>query len=417
MTSTVATCPAFLTQSIPLQGWGRAQKQPGQKWQHTPFPSSQEEAYRYFPFHRFLQYSKKLQVSGLSIEKPMIPQEYECCLVFVGGVFSPTLSRLHMLPKQVVVLPLASALQGSYGAFIARHLERLWKEETDYFALTSGALQGGGVFVYIPPYIEVPCPIHVVYIGDDLAKVEAPCMHVFVGSHSHLHVVEVRSTQRGICAGLMDIVVEAKGRVHYEVLAQEAAEAMSVWSTRVEVKAEGKFISSLISKGNACMRQGYRFSLQGEASEVELSTLCAVQGKNHAHIHVQMDHKAPHSRSYQLCKNLLQDASRASFSGTIAVEGQKTSAYQLCKSLLLSDHCLVYTRPNLEIGADDVKASHGATISQMDPQELLYLRTRGVPIEQAQALLLQGFCQEIMAKITHKPLQEQAKNALAEIYA
>jgi Fe-S cluster assembly protein SufD len=167
------------------------------------------------------------------------------------------------------------------------------------------------------------------------------------------------------------------------------------------LKKESKLHSYFATFGSPGFRRDYSVALLGERSEAHLKGLTALGGKAESHIHVHMDHIAPLCQSRQFFKNVLIEKGRSSFTGKIYVRrpAQKTEAYQLNKNLLLSDLATANTKPNLEIFADDVKASHGATVAQLDEDQLFYLRTRGIPCSEAKGLLTMGFCQEILEDI------------------
>lgn len=131
--------------------------------------------------------------------------------------------------------------------------------------------------------------------------------------------------------------------------------------------------------------------------------------KREAHTHIFMEHQAPHCRSFQLFKSVLNDFSRSSFEGKIMVRqaAQKTEAFQLNNNLLLSDHAHADSKPNLEIFADDVKASHGATVGQLDIDQLFYMKTRGFSDQAAKNLLIFGFCEQVVEMITLPSLREE----------
>ena len=138
--------------------------------------------------------------------------------------------------------------------------------------------------------------------------------------------------------------------------------------------------------------------LAEENSEAQLYGLARLHGETESHIHATVEHIAPHTRSRQHFKSVLQDRSRVSFEGKIRVlpAAQKTEAYQLNNTLILSDAASANAKPNLEIFADDVKASHGATVGQLDQEQIFYFRSRGLGLEQSKALLIHGFCKEIL---------------------
>ena len=168
-----------------------------------------------------------------------------------------------------------------------------------------------------------------------------------------------------------------------------------------EFEKECQFRSVSLTHGSKVHRTSYALSLKGENSEVDLKGLWDLEGAKRAHTHVTIRHESPHARSMQLFKGLLKGSSQSSFEGKILVDpiAQKTQAYQLNHNLLLSDGCIANSKPNLEIFADDVKASHGATVSQLKPDQLFYLKSRGLGEQKAKELLVQGFCQEITDQI------------------
>jgi Fe-S cluster assembly protein SufD len=165
------------------------------------------------------------------------------------------------------------------------------------------------------------------------------------------------------------------------------------------------------------VRQDFCVQLQGERAEAALNGLSLLTGSRQTHTHVLMKHEAPHTRSSQLFKTILADTSRFSFSGKIYVcrEAQKTEAYQSNHNLLLSPHALAYSKPNLEIFADDVKASHGATVSKLKEDHLFYLKTRGLPMEIAKKLLVIAFGQEIIHKVVYPDFTQQMQKQIEDI--
>ena len=149
--------------------------------------------------------------------------------------------------------------------------------------------------------------------------------------------------------------------------------------------------------------------LNGENSEADLKGLWILREHQHAHAHILIEHMAPRTRSMQLFKGVLLDASQSSFEGKIMVqrEAQKTEAYQLNNNLILGKAAIAHSKPNLEIFADDVKASHGATVSRPDDAQLLYLKSRGILEETAQQLLMTGFYKEILDQIPYNGLRDK----------
>jgi Fe-S cluster assembly protein SufD len=173
-------------------------------------------------------------------------------------------------------------------------------------------------------------------------------------------------------------------------------------SIRAVQKRDSSFTWINVNRGALTHRTDYKVWLKGENSSVSLDGLAMLEGKKEAHAHIMLIHEGQYSRSRQLFKNVLQDLSRSSFEGQIIVEkdAMKTDAFQLNNNLLLSERAHADSKPMLKIFADDVKASHGATVGALDPEELFYLRSRGLPKEEAKKALTDAFCQEVLDMIS-----------------
>jgi Fe-S cluster assembly protein SufD len=166
-----------------------------------------------------------------------------------------------------------------------------------------------------------------------------------------------------------------------------------------------------VNNGSATMRTDFRVVMKGENSDASLSSLSMLGEKRESHSYVIIDHQAERCRSRQLFKSVLSDRSRSSFEGKILVrkEADKTDAFQLNNNLLLSDLANADSKPNLEIFADDVKASHGATVGQLDPEQVFYLKTRGFSLKESKKLLIGSFAKEVLDLLP--------KNSLEKLYA
>jgi Fe-S cluster assembly protein SufD len=164
------------------------------------------------------------------------------------------------------------------------------------------------------------------------------------------------------------------------------------------------------------VRNDYRVVIGGENAEASLNGVWMLGDRNESHMHVIVDHQAPHCRSMQLFKGVLNGNSHSSFEGKILVRqaAQKTEAFQLNNNLLLSDRAHADSKPNLEIFADDVKASHGATVGQLDKEQIFYMKTRGFHEADAKNLLVYGFCEEVIDMIpipsVHQAMKKYAKS-------
>lgn len=375
------------------------QKNAWDKFEQIGLPDKHKEAFQYLPWHRFYG-SFTQEKEAVTCDFSEVSEE-GITFVWQDGKFCPELSHIKALGKQVICLPLEEALTSSYGAFLRHRIQMLTQEEEDSLALLNTAFCSGGLFLYIPPKVKIDTPIRFLsMLSGKATEYVGPRIHVFAGNSSQLQIVQsfegVQNTS--LYNGYIDLAIEEGAQVSLATHTEKNCDLQGFFSVRASLKKASFFRSYLATFGSSLLRHDYKVSLQGEGADAELFGLSLLSEAKHSHVHVTMCHNAPETRSYQKFKSVLLDQARASFTGKIHVKrvAQKTQAYQLTQSLLLSPQAITYAKPNLEIFADDVKASHGATVSQLDEEQMLYLQTRGISQKEAAALLTQGFCQEIL---------------------
>jgi Fe-S cluster assembly protein SufD len=401
-------------------------------WQHflsLGLPSRENEVYRYIKLrHLFSQPYQLAHEKTLTVDQ-IRPWIYpECCqsvLVFVNGHYMPQLSCLDALPTRVAVSTLQEATQ-TYGAFLNNYWTKTLKDETDAFAALNAALHRKGVFLYLPPKTIVEAPLQILHVvdHDDQLQMLMPRLQVFVGTQSDIRLI---STQKNLATigyfvnQVTEFVLDEGAHVHYtQVLCDEYPQAWHLDAVRATLKRDSLFKTVCVTQGSMTVRTDYKIILAGENAEARLNGVWMLADKREAHAHVFVDHQAPFCRSNQLFKGVLTDFSRSSFEGKIMVRqaAQKTEAFQLNHNLLLNDHAHADSKPNLEIFADDVKASHGATVGQLDLEQLFYMKTRGFTDEAAKNLLIYGFCEQVIEMINplslRKEISERARHYLTK---
>jgi len=391
-------------QSAQRDALGAVRAKAWQQLEQCGLPTRKDEAFSYVSW-RDLHESVFQSSAPVSLQKSEILQHVlPCCshshLVLVNGIFMPELSDLSALPASIVLLPLAEAMR-SHSAFLQNHFAKALKEEKDPFVLLNLALHASGVFLYVPPKTGVVAPIQCLHVSQgSQPQAIASRLHLLVGAQVQLEwinsSVELDPAAAHFFTTNMDLLLEEGAQVGVFQSAQHS----SAWifnALRATLKRSACLKTVHHGVGAKFTRQSYRVRLSGEGSEVDLKGLSKLSGREQAHAHVVIDHEAPHTRSNQLFKGVLFDASQSSFDGKIIVrkEAQKTEAYQLNRHLILGSAAVANSKPNLEIFADDVKASHGATVTQPDAAQLFYLKSRGISQSGAQELLIEGFCQEI----------------------
>lgn len=350
-----------------------------------------QEAFRYIPLQNlvFPPAAKKLSFETIR------SFHHAFRIVFIDGFFSPEHSSL---PEELICLPIDDAMR-SYGVFIQNRMVRTLKEEMDPFAALNGAFQGQGAFLYVPPKKQIEEEIHVehFFTGSDMAT---PRLMFYLGKQSSLRVTQhwvTDSEESHFANAHLDAVLDEGSQFFFKTRQRQAPKTYIFQAVRASLKRDSRFESRLYSEGGAISRHSMKVQLLEENAQTLLQGLTHLSQQNQSHIHATVEHLAPHTHSRQHFKSMLRDKSGSSFEGKIYVHpsAQKTESYQLSNNLLLSDQATAFVKPNLEIFADDVKASHGATVSQLDEESLFYLRSRGLSEEEARLCLIQSFIQEL----------------------
>lgn len=394
------------------------QKIRAKAWDHfleLGLPTRRTESYRYTRlrslYSRSLSSAKAQDISKEALQAAIYPECRGSHIVFVNGAFQPQLSQLENLPKKVVLSLLTDATR-TFGAFIQNQWARSLKEETDPFSALNAALHSGGCFLYVPPKTIVEAPVQILNVTAADHALLQPRLHCFVGSQSQIDLYNTHfhlSGSGNILNQVIDLTIEEEAHVRCIQMALiEQEDAWHMEALRAHLKRNSSLKTVSATLGSATVRQDYHVMLTGENSEADLKGVWMLSQKREAHTHVIVDHQAPFCRSSQLYKGVLNDFSHSSFEGKILVRqaAQKTEAFQANHNLLLSDRAMADSKPNLEIFADDVKASHGATVGQLDKEQLFYMESRGFSEAAAKDILVSGFCKEVLDAI---PLPSLAK--------
>lgn len=354
-------------------------------------PQKKMPGYQYIPSTTFSE--KNLDKKGSS-STPLLTSFSGPTLVFIEGVFSKEASSLEGIDPSIVIEPLSYAYK-TFGSFLSQSFNNNLKQDKDPLSLLSFALHQEAVFIYLPVGKQLNCPLRVVQIGS--SPILAPRIHLFASKNSSIDLY-LYSEEGNDCTTLesLDLVLDESAHVN---IYSKKKEALSTHFSfvRATLKKSAKLSSISLLGSHELQRADYKIQLVGENASADLFGLSLLEGYKSAHVNVHMEHKSPNTTSKQHFKGVLKDAAKASFEGKIYVhkEAMKTDAFQLNNYLLLSPHVIANSKPNLEIFADDVKASHGATVGRLNQEALFYLKSRGIPKEEASAMLVEGFTEEI----------------------
>ena len=317
-------------------------------------------------------------------------------------------STKYPLPSGVIELGLSEA-KVSYAVFFQNLWTKTSQSEKKIFPLLVEACSQEGKF------FSVNKPVHETIWLDDVCVVKHSItlrwilIYVAKGASANF-VIDRRLFPEVSETTLIDVVVEEGGSLQLiELDLNGENSAVSLSHVRAQVKRNGVFRHYSANRGGALVRSDFKIDLVGEGSEVDLQGIWSLDQKRVSHTEVCVVHKAPFTKSNQHFKGVLKGKSRSTFEGKIYVEStaQKTEAYQLNNNLILDQGANAFSKPNLEIFADDVKASHGATITRLSEEELFYLRTRGIQEKESKELLTQGFTKSIVSQFFCEEAKEK----------
>jgi Fe-S cluster assembly protein SufD len=358
-----------------------------------------------------------------------------CQLVFVNGRFSPKLSRVSKLPAGVEVDSLARKLALN-PSLLEPHLGRYLNIDRDSFCALNTAFAEDGAYVHVKRGVALESPIHLLFLSVDSGApaVTHPRNLIVAEESSQLAVVEdyvslpqapLRQTQKelpGTTAGLAvtlsnsatELLAGDNAVVAHYMLEREHERAFNVSTLRIEQGRSANVASHSVLLGGSLVRNNVHPVLAGEGGECLINGLFAGGGTQHLDNYMLVEHASPHCGSRQFYNGILDERAHGVFHGRIVVhrDAQKTDAKQTNRNLLLSDSAQIDTKPQLEIHADDVKCTHGATIGQIDEDALFYLRSRGIDQAAARTLLLLAFAGECVARMKEEPVRKHVERLM-----
>ena len=334
-------------------------------------------------------------------------------LVFVNGHFSKEHSVIAALPDGVKVTNLAAALSAESG-LIEKHLGRYAKTGENAFGALNSAFFQDGAFIYVPTGQTIADPIQLIFVSTspENGATTHPRNLIIAEAQSRLTIIEsyVSTVDTAYFTNVVtEFLVGDHANVEHLKFQDEGRGAFHLAALHSELGRSSNFTSHSIALGARLSRNNIRTNLAGEGLECILNGLYLTKGEQLADHHMVVEHAQPHCASHEYFNGILDDKSKGVFHGRILVQqiAQKTDAKQTNKNLLLSDEATVDTKPQLEIYADDVKCTHGATIGQMNEDSIFYLRARGIGLERARRMLMHAFASEIIDRVKYEPAREE----------
>ena len=342
-------------------------------------------------------------------------------LVFVNGAYSEALSRIADLPRGVRVGSLAEALRGDGQALEAHLTRHAPVDGSPFTALNTAGFRDGGV-LHVPAGLDLERPVHFVFVTTEEAEGTAihPRNVIVVERGARASVIEsyVTLAPGGVywTNPVTEVAAGAGSWLEHTRIQRESERAYHVGLTHVDQQRDSHYRSFSMAMGGALARHNLHVRLNDENIETLMYGLYLTRGDQVVDNHTAIFHDQPNCRSWEVYKGVLEGRSRAVFNGKVFVQpvAQKTDAKQTNRNLLLSDLAKVDTKPQLEIFADDVKCTHGATVGRLDDTALFYARSRGVPQDAAERLLTYAFAAEVIDEVALQPVREELDRLVLE---
>ncbi len=381
------------------------------RFSETGFPTTHDEDWRFTNVAAVANTPFELaSLETVSTEQlePFGASQFACWLVFVNGLFSQGLSNVATLPKGVTVGSLAAQIKND-PASVEQHLGQYLNTQRDVFAALNAAFIEDGIYVHVPRGVVVETPVYVLYVTVPGATPTMNHPRNLIVAHENSQVTVVEdyvSLGEGITFSnaATELVADDNANVSHYMIVREGDQAYNFSTLRIQQGRHANVATHSLLLSGALVRNNVHPVLAGEGSECLINGLFMANGCQHMDNYMLVEHASPHCDSRQFYNGILNGQSHGVFHGRIIVhkDAQKTDAKQTNRNLLLSDDAQIDTKPQLEIYADDVKCTHGATIGQFDDNALFYLRSRGLAEAAARHVLLLAFANECLDRM-HSP--------------
>jgi Fe-S cluster assembly protein SufD len=384
-------------------------------------PTTRDEEYRFTDLSPLYKLAFRPAVESGAVPAarlaPFGVAEAAVRLAFVDGLFAPALSTLGA-SAGLTVASLASAFR-SHDALLRRALGSVASADDDAFRAINLAHLHDGALVHVARDAALDAPVHLLFVSTTAQVASHPRVLVVAETGSAVTVIEDYvglADEPYSVNGVAELIVGANARVRHVRVQREGAAAFHIATCAARVERDARLESTSIAFGARISRLNLNVELAGEGASVDLNGLAFLRERQLADTHSLVDHAKPHGTSRQLHKCVAGGAAHGVFNGKILVRrgAQLTDSAQQSRNLLLSPRAHVDTKPQLDIFADDVKAAHGATVGQLDADELFYLQSRGIDEAAARNLLTYGFAAEIVDRIPVPSIAKALRKTVLE---
>lgn len=413
---------AYENQSFKLDFLKEFRTKAAQKVAELIVPNQRNEEWKFISLKELSRssFQPTLAHSNVDITPYLLSEAAETTLVFVNSVYRPELSKIGKLPIGARIATFDQADEKQMHE-LETHLSTFQHPDNDLFAEINGAFTDNGVLVYIPKETKIESPIHILNVTTADAQQGLTTSRVLVCAEKFSKATLVENFIGIGEAEYLSIPVteirldEGASLKHYRIQ-RESKKAYHINRIGTHLEKNSHYESYTIHFGAKLSRADVRANLAGTEADCTLDGLVLISGNQESDTHTVMHHQQPFCTSHQLHKVVVDDQAHSVFNGKIWVDqiAQKTDSFQENRNIILSDSAKVDTKPQLEIFADDVKCSHGATVGQLDSEELFYLKSRGLNEITARELLMYGFALEVIENIEIDSLKAQLSKEVTQ---
>ncbi len=417
---------AALTSRADAQIWLEAFRDLNrQQWLASHWPDRKTEAWKYTPLTPLAQgdYLRFPTAGKVQIERARYDIPGLDCqrLVFVNGEMMPELCQLSPAREACCVTRFCDADEQQQ-ALITQHLGKIAEATDNPFVALNGSWLEDGVLLQVAADQRIEEPLHIVHMTtpDQQAFSVRQRLLVALDSGAEATVIEHftsdEARQNSFVTGVSEFKLAAGARLTHYRLHLEEEHNIHIGGVYAQLDRDAHIDSFFLGLGSRLTRLDLRIQHQGAGSHAQLNGIYLSKGTQHIDIHSTVEHEMPQGSTSEVVRGIVDDEAKAVFNGRIHIHpnAQKTLAELSNRNLLLTNTAEVYTKPELEIYADDVRCAHGATVSQIEDLSLYYLQSRGIDRKEAQVMLSFGFINELIGALRHEPLQRLLRPILTQ---
>jgi Fe-S cluster assembly protein SufD len=414
-------------EAVKAEGWLQEMRNHAANWvRHSTIPTTREEEWRFTDLSglRQIDFNQVDTGSFASLQLEILKEAASSSLVFVNGVYAAELSVVSGLPDGLVVSNLAN-LPAAYSEQIKEYLAQAEGAMEVFTALNTAGMNDVAV-VWVGKNVTVEMPIHLLFVSvaGETATISQPRCLVVAESGSQVTLVEeyiagkmpIPEEQAYFTNAVTEIWIADNAQVNHTRVERDDLKAFHIGKTAVIQGRYSRYTCNAITFGAQVSRHNLEILQTGEQTETTLNGLTMIAGKQVADTHSAIALNHPYGSSNQLQKNIIGDKAHGVFNGKVFVPkpAQLTNAAQLNRNLLLSSKARIDTKPQLEITADNVKCAHGATVSQLEDDQIFYLRSRGIDANDSRNLLINAFAAEIINYIPVSSLRDNLLTVVSQ---